>query len=148
MEKDFAAMTATEEQSFVDHDALIAAKRKQIQADTEAIEDKIRRIGNLGVQVETMKGDLSDTQESLMADKGFAADLEETCATKEAGRETRSKTRNEELLALADTIKILDDDDAVEKFKKTLSTPTLLQEAIATEDMRKAALQVLAGGKH
>ena len=74
-------MTATEEQSIVDHDALIAAKRKQLQADTQAIEDKIRRIGNLGVQVETMKGDLSDTQESLMADKGFAADLEKTCAT-------------------------------------------------------------------
>ena len=61
MEKDLAAMTATEEQSIVDHDALIAAKRKQIQADTEAVEDQIRRIRNLGVQVETMEGDLSDT---------------------------------------------------------------------------------------
>ena len=141
-------MTATEEKSIVDHDALIAAKRKQIQADTEAIEDKILRIGNLGVQVETMRGDLSDTQESLMTDKGFAADLEKTCATKEAEWETRSKTRNEELLALADTIKILDDDDAPEIFKKALSAPTLLQEAVATEDMRKAALQVLAGHKH
>ena len=95
-----------------------------------------------------MKGDLSDTQESLMADKGCAAGLEETCATKEAEWETRSKPRNEELLALADTIKILDDDDALEMFKKTLSAPSLLQEAVAAEDMRKAALQVLAGHKH
>ena len=49
---------------------------------------------------------------------------------------------------MTDTIKILDDDDALESFKKTLSAPTLLQEAVATEDMRKAALQVLAGHKH
>ena len=49
---------------------------------------------------------------------------------------------------MADTIKILDDDDAFEIFKKALSAQTLLQEAIATEDMRKAALQVLAGHKH
>merc|ERR1719326_290041 len=55
MEKDLAALTAAEEQSIVDHDALVAAKHKQIQADTEAIEDKIQRVGDLGVQVETMK---------------------------------------------------------------------------------------------
>ena len=35
MAKDLAAMTATEEQSIVEYNALIAAKRKQIQADTK-----------------------------------------------------------------------------------------------------------------
>ena len=95
-----------------------------------------------------MNGDLSDTQESLMADKGFAADLEKTCATKKAEWETRSKTRNEALLALADTIKILNDDDALEMFKKTLSAPPLLRRAVAAEVMRKAALQVLARHKY
>ena len=83
-----------------------------------------------------------------MTDKGFAADLEETCATKEARWETRSKTRNEELFGLADTIKILNDDDAVEMFKKTLSAPSLFQQAVAAEVMRKAALQVLARHKY
>merc|ERR1719210_1334792 len=42
------------------------------------------------------------------------------CATKAAEWEERSKTRSAELVALADTIKVLNDDDALELFKKTL----------------------------
>ena len=37
------------------------------------------------------------------------------------------KMRGLELVAIADTIKILNDDDALELFKKTLPTPSLLQ---------------------
>merc|ERR1740129_1184125 len=48
--------------------------------------------------------------------------------------EARSKTRAEELVALADTIKILNDDDALLVFKKTLpsSSASLLQVTSAT----------------
>ena len=41
------------------------------------------------------------------------ADLESACASKTAEWEQRSKTRAEELVALADTIKVLNDDDAL-----------------------------------
>merc|ERR1719245_1620189 len=50
----------------------------------------------------------------------FLQGLEKSCKTKTAEWEERSKTRSEELVALADTIKILNDDDALELFKKTL----------------------------
>merc|ERR1719245_740123 len=50
----------------------------------------------------------------------FLQGLEKSCKTKTAEWEERSKTRAEELVALADTIKILNDDDALELFKKTL----------------------------
>merc|ERR1740129_316282 len=48
--------------------------------------------------------------------------------------EARSKTRAEELVALADTIKVLNDDDALLVFKKTLpsSSASLLQVTSAT----------------
>merc|ERR1719446_326572 len=67
-----------------------------------------------------MKEDLTDTQEALAEDTKFLQGLEKSCKTKTAEWEERSKTRSEELMALADTIKILNDDDALELFKKTL----------------------------
>merc|ERR1719264_605000 len=67
-----------------------------------------------------MKNDLSDTQAALLEDKKFLADLEKGCSTKGAEHEASAKQRAEELVALAETIKILNDDDALELFKKTL----------------------------
>merc|ERR1712232_73528 len=67
-----------------------------------------------------MKDDLDDTGGSLEEDKKFLKDLDKNCKTKSAEWTAICETRNEELKALADTIKILNDDDALELFKKTL----------------------------
>jgi hypothetical protein len=145
-EKELAELTAAEEQAVVDSEALVAAKKKQIQSNTDAVEEKLERIGNLGVEIAEMKGDLGDSEESLAADKEFLADLDKTCATKEKEWDARQKLRSEEMLALADTIKILNDDDALELFKKTLPAgASLLQTQVAAADMRKEALQLLRG---
>jgi chromosome segregation ATPase len=56
------------------------------------------------------------------------------------------KTRNEELSAIAETIKILNDDDALELFKKTLPAPSaasLVQVEVSEGDMRSRALATL-----
>lgn len=52
-------------------------------------------------------------------------------------------TRTEELAALADTIKVLNDDDALELFKKTLPTPSLLQLTGSASEMRTRALSLI-----
>jgi len=146
MEASLADATAAEEKAIGIFDALIAAKEKQINADTAAIESKIERIGNLGVEIETMKGDLSDTAQSMIEDKKFLADLDKTCKTKQAEWDERCKVRNDELLALADTIKMLNDDDALELFKKTLpGAAVLLQTEVTSTEVRKEALAALAG---
>merc|ERR1711920_251189 len=93
------------------------------------------------------KEDLDDTKKALAADKKFLVDLETDCKTKEAEWDERSKTRSEELLALADTIKILNDDDALELFKKTLPTPSLLQTASSEKELKAKALAKLHGSK-
>merc|ERR550514_1114147 len=113
-------VVAQEEAAIKSYDELIAAKTAEVEALTAAIEEKTVRIGELGVEIVQMKADLGDTQESLLDDKKFAAELEKNCATKEAEWAEVCKTRSEEILALADTIKILNDDDALEMFKKTL----------------------------
>jgi hypothetical protein len=148
MEGDLAGITKTEQDAIANYDALAAAKEKQIQANTKAIEQKIERVGNLGVEIETMKADLSDTAQAMIEDKKFLADLDNQCKTKKEEWEVRSKTRTEELLCLADTVKMLNDDDALELFKKTLpGSAAFLQTEVASNQMRKQALAALGNHK-
>merc|ERR1719387_3275880 len=54
------------------------------------------------------------------------------------------KMRGEELLALADTIKILNDDDALELFKKTLpGASSFMQVTVSAKEQRRQALAVI-----
>merc|ERR1712241_520675 len=59
--------------------------------------------------------------------------------------EERSKTRSAELVALADTIKVLNDDDALELFKKTLpsASASLIQLKTGTSTVRSQALDAI-----
>merc|ERR1719191_2150143 len=111
-------ISATETTAISDYEALVAAKEKEIAANSEAIESKLSRKGQLEVELVNMKEDLDDTGKALVADKKFLSEMDKSCATKQAEWEERSKTRTEELLALADTIKLLNDDDSLELFKK------------------------------
>jgi len=141
--------TGTEEESIKSFDTLVAAKTKEIDALTASIEDKTSAIGELGVQIVQMKEDLSDAEAGLLDDKKFLADLEKNCATKEKEWATICKLRSEELLALADTIKMLNDDDALELFKKTLpgASASFMQMQVSETSMRSQALALLEAAK-
>merc|ERR1719473_1325564 len=104
-----------------------------------------RRPGELGVSIAQMKNDLGDTEEALIADKKFLADMEKNCGTATADYEADAKVRGEELVALADTIKILNDDDALELFKKTLpgSSASFAQMQVNSASMRMRALEAI-----
>jgi len=145
MSTTLSEVVASEEASIKSFDALIAAKTAEIEALTAAVEEKTVRIGELGVEIVQMKADLSDSQSSLIEDKKFAAELEKNCATKEAEWAEVCKTRSEEILALADTIKILNDDDALEMFKKTLpgASASFMQVEVSEEGLRTRALSLL-----
>merc|ERR1719160_1649979 len=143
MNADLADAKAVEEAALKDFEALVAAKTKQIDALTAMIEDKIQRVGASGVKVVEMAEDLEDTKEDLAADKKFLAELEKGCSTKEAEWAARCKIRSEELVALAETIKILNDDDALELFKKTLPSASFVQIEVTTNAMRHRAVKLL-----
>jgi len=147
MEADLADATKAEEGSIANFDALVAAKEAEIAAATKAVEDKLTRAGNLGVEISTMKEDLDDTSKSMLEDKKFLAELEKGCATKQAEWDARCKVRTEELLALADTIKMLNDDDALELFKKTLpGASAFLQVQVSDKEVRSKAASALKTG--
>merc|ERR1719337_118810 len=86
---------------------------------------------------------MDDTEKALMDDKKFLEDLEKNCAEKKADWEYRSKQRAEEIVAISETIKILNDDDALELFKKTLPSPSLLQMSTNRDKIRQGVLKAI-----
>jgi len=140
-----AEAQATEKAAIQSYDELMAARLKEKEALTAAIQTKLTKQGELSVSIAEMKNDAGDTTEALAADKKFLAELDTGCATKAKEWEARSKTRSEELLALADTIKILNDDDALELFKKTLpsASASFMQVKVSTAALRSKALETI-----
>merc|ERR1719281_1841199 len=147
MEKDLAELEAQEATAVQDFEGMKAAKEKEIAAATQAIEEKTKRTGEVAVEIVNLKEDLEDTKEDLAKDQKFLADLEKNCEVKKKEWEEIKKMRKEELIAIADTIKILNDDDALELFKKTAAagSASLLQVEVSAKEVRQKAFQALSG---
>merc|ERR1719145_323940 len=114
MIKSLGDATADETAAIKSYEGLMAAKTKEVEALTKSIEEKMVRLGDTQVAIVEMKEDLDDTLKALMDDKKFLADLGKNCAIKTEEHAENTKLRSQELLALANTIKILNDDDALE----------------------------------
>merc|ERR1719247_1814127 len=69
-------------------------------------------------------------------------------ALKQTEHDANKKLRSEELLALSDTIKVLNDDDALELFKKALpSSSAFVQVETGTASQRQQALSIIRGAQ-
>ena len=112
MEKELGDITKDEDEAIAEFESLVAAKEKEIAAATEAIEMKLEKNGEMAVKIVNLKNDLEDAQESLGEDQKFLAELKKGCSTAGADYDSRVKGRAEELVAVQETIKILNDDDA------------------------------------
>jgi septal ring factor EnvC (AmiA/AmiB activator) len=148
MDKASMEAVAAEKESVTAFDELTAAKTKEVKALTKAVEEKTSRVGTLSVSVVEAKNDLEDTEQGLEEDKKVLNTLETGCSTKTAEFEARVKTRTEENLALADTIKLLNDDDALELFKKTLpGASSFMQVQVTSKALRARALDIIHGAR-
>jgi len=149
MKADLASATEAEEAAIKAFDGLVAAKTKEINALTKSIETKTARVGELAVKTAEFENDLEDTKEDLEESKKFLADLEVNCENKKKEWAEYGKMQAQELLALADTIKVLNDDDALELFKKTLPSgaSSFLQIQVSDKSQRALALETLRASK-
>jgi len=146
MSKDLADAQAVEKAAVASFEELMTAKKKEIGALNKMIEEKLTRIGDLGVEIQQMKNDLGDSAEGLEEDKKFLADLDKNCEAKQALFKENVNYRTQELAALADTIKILNDDDALELFKKTLpGASSFVQIQVSEKSTKARALEIIDG---
>jgi len=144
MKKDLATAKDNEKSAISGFNGLVAAKAKEINALSKAIEAKTGRVGALAVKSSEDENELEDTQEDLAESQKFLADLSGNCATKKSEWAEYQKTQADESLALAETIKVLNDDDALELFKKTLPAgSSLLQVQVTSAGQRQVAINAL-----
>jgi len=141
MQEDLKSMVASEEDRKASFEALIRAKNKEIKAATRAVESKMERSGTLSVQNSQDKDDYEDTEASLKEDTTMKNSLKEACELKTKEFEVRTKTMNEELSAISEAVKLLNDDDALELFKKTLPGPASLLQVSSKAHMQARAKQ-------
>merc|ERR1719253_1310152 len=99
--------------------------------------------GILKQMLVTLKQSLEDSQKSFAEDTAFLKDMAKACKTKEAEWAARQQVRAEELVAIGDTIKLLNDDDALELFKKALPAASLMQLKTTTRATKGRALAAL-----
>merc|ERR1712217_840758 len=135
------------DKAIADFESLVAAKKKEINALTKAIESKTMRVGELAVKLAEVE--IEDLKEQLAEDKKFLADLDKNCELKKVEWAEYKKMETMEMVALADTIKVLNDDDTLELFKKTLpsSASSLIQMKVTSGAMRQEAARILKSSK-
>merc|ERR1719316_580776 len=121
MDKDLNGAVGDEEAAAKAFEELAAAKKAEISAASEAIESKTVRSGDLAVSVTTTADDIEDTTAEMKETEAFLANLASQCALKKKEWAERQKMRAEEISAISEAIKVLNDDDALDLFKKTLS---------------------------
>jgi len=132
MEKSIGEAKSAEESAVSSFGELKAAKNKEIAATTEAIESLTKRSGELAVSIVQNKNASEDAAEEAADASEFLANLKKNCASKAGEWEERQATRANELEAIAKAIAILNEDDALDLFKKTLKTPkTVVTQAAA-----------------
>jgi hypothetical protein len=101
---------------------LKAAKEAELKAGRASLENTKQEYAKVKANHAEAEEDLSSTQEQLAIDQEFLANLEKRCAQTDADYAARTKSRNEEIAAVGDTIQILNADAAFDSFDKTVAT--------------------------
>merc|ERR1719163_395828 len=120
MQGDLKESTDSEAAAVATYNELMKAKGDEASFATKAIETKMARSGELAVAMATGGADLESSKDALAEDTNMKASLAKTCADKTKEFVERRSNNAEEVTALSETIKILNDDDALDLFKKTM----------------------------
>merc|ERR1719247_2356979 len=124
-ESNLSQMQKDEAQAAADYVELKKAKQAEIAAGKAKLKEKTFGLADSDDFLATAKEDLAMTREALSADVKFIQDLRLRCQQSDKDWELRSKTRAEEIAAVADVIAMLSDDDAFDLFGKTVDKPSV-----------------------
>jgi len=149
MKEDFEVNLAeaqkAEAKSKAEYEALKAAKEDEIETGRKLIVSIDAQIADLQEKYAEEFKELKNTNEQLEMDIEFLKNLKENCATMDADYDKRTKDRLEEIDAVTDTIKILNNDESFEAFDKMVApNPTeFLQIESSQKERRQRAVSVL-----
>jgi len=147
-ETDSVTAQKEETKAAADFAALKSAKQAEMKAAAEKILSKTEEAAKAGKTVADSNMDKDATEDALAADTEFLANLKKTCTNVDAQMAARTKTRQEEMTAVSETIAFLDSDEAHDLFTKSLGFFQLRSEASLQAVQREKARQFLADAGH
>lgn len=131
----------TEENAVENFGDLEASKKTEISTLLEQLERKMKRMGELKVEIVDMERSLAGQDQSLVEDRAMLAELKSSWDAKSALHAQRTEQRRKELLALQDAIKLLDSDKSLDLFRGRASS--LLQTSKdRTDEVKKLLSKV------
>jgi hypothetical protein len=142
MGEDFAAAQAAEKEKQANYDKLIALKREEFKLAKERKMAAFQEMTQNKIDKANTDNDVLNTKKALSADQKFLVELKEKCETFDKDFEERSKTRNEEIVAIGEALKILTDENARDTFMKN-SAIQFLQMSTAERQRRHQAIAFL-----
>merc|ERR1719359_2566990 len=145
-ETNLAAAKTDEEEAIAQFVALKKAKTEEIKAADDLVDTKTVELAEAKKHAAQGKEDLADSRAQLKADNEFLSNLALKCDNAEKEYNDRTKVRNEELTAVAETIAILNDDDAKDQFNKA-GFGTFLQISSQSSKRDQAANFLSKAGK-
>jgi len=99
---------------------LKSAKDSEIELAAESIEAKEKKSGELAVSIAQSQDALEDTTEDKADSSKMLKTLLDTCDSKKLEWQARLKSRDDEIAAISEAVTILNDDDALDVFKKAV----------------------------
>merc|ERR1719265_684768 len=145
MKKSLEEAVSDEEKAVAGYADLKASKEKEIELASEAIETKTARAGELAVSVVTTKDALDDAAKEKEETEKFVASLKEQCGTKEKEFAELSSMRAEEVAAISEAVSILNDDDALDVFKKAIPSALIQSSFLQKAGKKTTVLQKVQG---
>jgi len=136
---------AQEQKAVEEFKALKAAKEDEIASGKKLVAQLDAELAELMEKHAAAFEELEDVREQLELDRTFLANLKEKCAQTDEEYEARMKSRHEEILAVEDTIKILNSDQAFDVFDKSVNIGFVQKSALVEQQQvrRHRAVKVL-----
>jgi hypothetical protein len=148
MEKDLEEIEEKEKMAAATFAEMANSKNKEISVAKDSIISKEKRLGALALELSENSHTYEDAQESLASAQKLSATLAADCAEKTKDRNARLKARNEEMVAISDAVKILNDDDALEIFSKAKGASLLERNTPTLRVTYDAFVQISSHLKH
>merc|ERR1740117_1221778 len=144
-ERDLSTAQKQELNAEISFQKLKSAKVSEIMAAGQSLEEKTAELADTHQRVAQAKEDTELTNDQIANDTKFLKDLDERCAKADEEYAARQKTRNEEMMAISETIKIITSDESRDLFSKSMSFVQIssrhaTRRSLATSPQRQRAV--------
>lgn len=131
-----------EEEAIARYDDLVKSKNEEFQSANNEMNARKERRSQNSEAISANKIDLVKGRNAFATNQDRIVDLKKGCGDRTLEYDTASKNRQIEVTAIGEAVKILNDDSALDLFKKTLPSPALVQEK---QDPAAQVWQLLQG---